>query len=96
MRVIMDIHIVTRNSTYTHMMKEIETTATPIPGIPIEDPAWHDPRQPASIVCNFQESCYALTFSWEEVSSEEAAERGAKMYVAHGWKDLGGRIKAGN
>lgn len=91
MLVIMDIHIVTRTSVHELLRKEIETTLVPIPSVQIEDSAWREPRKPASIVCDFQENYYLLTFESEEHNSEEAAKKAVEMYVSHGWKAPGAR-----
>ncbi len=87
MKFIMDVTVLCDNS--TTFRKEFECEATPVPGMEIEDTAWHDARKISSVTLNPGEGSYYIVVEPESCTAQEELDGLKEMYKSHGWTVLG-------
>ena len=90
MKVILNISIYVKGKgLHTTVQKEHDIKLfPPSRGTEIKDSAWKDPMTPTSIILNFDDQYYYLTFPEVELDTKDQCKDEVKMYKSHGWNDL--------
>jgi hypothetical protein len=90
MKIILNVSFyVKKEGLHLQLKKEYDTDLyPPSREIAIEDPAWKNPKAPATITCNFDDQHYCLDFPIVELDTEQEYKDEIKMYVSHDWKYL--------
>jgi hypothetical protein len=88
MKIILNVSFyVKKEGLHLQHKKEYDTDLyPPSREIAIEDPAWKNPKAPATITCNFDDQHYCLDFPIVELDTEQEYKDEIKMYVSHDWK----------
>jgi len=65
---------------------DVDLPFAPSSEMAFEHPVWKDSRRPLTVIYNIEDSSFLLSFSTEELESEDKIQQQKEVYQAHGWK----------
>jgi hypothetical protein len=89
MKIVLDFTVFYDRQVLGGFRKEFESDLVPVPGMDINDSAWHDERRIVNTTLIFSENEYYVTLESVKLSNPENFKQESEMYKNHGWKKLG-------